>query len=116
MGDKRVTSEYDDAQMRGFTLGVLNDLQALEHMLASGMFEEEARRIGAEQEVFLVDWAMRPAGLAIEVIEEARDGRLTTEIGKFNLEANLTPREFGGDCLRLMEDELNDVLGVIRKA
>ena len=115
MGDKHVTSEYDDAQMRSFTLGVLGDLQALEHMLESGMFEEDVRRIGAEQEVFLVDSAMRPAGLAIEVIEEARDGRLTTEIGKFNLEANLTPREFGGDCLRLMEGELNEVIGVIRK-
>ena len=116
MGDKKVTSEYDDAQMRSFTLGVLNDLQALEHMLGSGMFEEDVRRIGAEQEVFLVDSAMHPAGFAVEVIEEARDGRLTTEIGKFNLEANLTPREFSGNCLRLMEDELNDILGVIRKA
>ena len=100
MGDKKVTSGYDDGQMRAFTLGVLNDLQALEHMLESGMFEETERRIGAEQEMFLVDSAMRPTGLAVEVIEEARDGRLTTEIGKFNLEANLTPRYFGGDCLR----------------
>ena len=116
MGDKKVTREYDDAQMRSFTLGVLNDLQALEHMLGSGMVEEDVRRIGAEQEVFLVDSAMHPAGFAVEVIEEARDGRLTTEIGKFNLEANLTPREFSGNCLRLMEDELNDILGVIRKA
>ncbi len=115
MGDKKVTSEYDDSQMRAFTLGVLNDLQALEYMLDTGMFEETERRIGAEQEMFLVDSAMRPVGLAVEVIDEARDGRLTTEIGKFNLEANLTPRAFGGDCLRLMEDELNDILNVVRK-
>ncbi|MBK8464766.1 MAG: CBS domain-containing protein [Chloracidobacterium sp.] len=116
MGDKKVTGEYDDEQMRGFTLGVLNDLQALELMLDAGMFEENERRIGAEQEMFLVDSAMHPTGLAVEVIEEARDGRLTTEIGKFNLEANLTPRSFGGDCLRLMEDELNEILDVVRKA
>jgi len=116
MGDKKVTSKYDDGQMRAFTLGVLNDLQALEQMLNSGMFEETARRIGAEQEMFLVDSAMHPAGLAIDVIEEARDGRLTTEIGKFNLEANLTPRKFGGDCLRLMEDEVNEILNLVRKA
>ncbi len=116
MGDKNITSEYDDEQMRAFTLGVLNDLQALEHMLESGMFEENERRIGAEQEMFLVDSAMHPTGLVVEVIEEARDGRLTTEIGLFNLEANLTPRSFGGDCLRLMEDELNEILDVVRKA
>ncbi|MFT3744831.1 MAG: CBS domain-containing protein [Pyrinomonadaceae bacterium] len=116
MGDKKVTSEYDDAQMRAFTLAVLNDLQAFERMLDGGMFEEDALRIGAEQEMFLVDSAMRPAPIVTELIKEARDGRLTTEIGKFNLEANLTPLEFNGDCLRLMEDELNEVLGVVRKA
>lgn len=116
MGDKRVTSEYDDAQMRTFTVAVLSDLQAFEHMLENGMIEEDARRIGAEQELFLVDSAMRPAGLAMEVIDEAKDGRLTTEIGRFNLEANLTPREFEGDCLGLMENELNDVLNVVRRA
>ena len=116
MGDKKVTREYDDEQLRAFTLGVLNDLQALELMLDAGMFEETERRIGAEQEMFLVDSAMHPAGLAVEVIEEARDGRLTTEIGKFNLEANLTPRSFGGDCLRLMEDELYEIIAIVRKA
>lgn len=116
MGDKKVTSEYDDMQMRLFTLGVLNDLHALETMLDAGMFEEDVRRIGAEQEMFLVDSAMRPAPIVTELMEEARDGRLTTEIGKFNLEANLTPREFGGSCLRDMEDELNEVLGVVRNA
>lgn len=116
MGDKKVTSEYDDEQMRLFTLGVLNDLQALEKMLDSGMFEEGVRRIGAEQEMFLVDSAMHPAPIVTELMDEARDGRLTTEIGKFNLEANLTPREFTGNCLAQMEDELNEVIGVVRNA
>lgn len=116
MGDKKVTAKYDDAQMRAFTLGVLTDLRALEWMLDAGMFEDDVRRIGAEQEMFLVDSAMRPAPLAVEVIEEARDGRLTTEIGKFNLEANLTPREFKGDCLSLMEGELNEIIDIVRAA
>src|SRR6187401_803404 len=116
MGDKRVTREYDGDQMRAFTLGVLTDLQALEYMLDAGMFEQTKRRIGAEQEMFFVDSAMRPAPLAVEVIKEAADPRLTTEIGKFNLEANLTPRDFRGDCLSLMESELNEVLEKVRQA
>src|SRR3954454_10714541 len=99
MGDKQVTSEYDEHQLRVFTVGVLNDLKALEEMLHSGTLEEGVQRIGAEQEMFLVDSSMHPAGRAVEVIEEARDGRLTTEIGRFNLEANLTPRLFSGDSL-----------------
>lgn len=116
MGDKKVTSEYDDIQMRAFTLGVLKDLQALQAMLDQEMFEEDVRRIGAEQEMFLVDSAMRPAPIAVEVIEKAKDGRLTTEIGKFNLEANLTPRKFGGSCLGEMQKELEDVLAIVRQA
>jgi CBS domain-containing protein/gamma-glutamylcysteine synthetase len=66
--------------------------------------------------MFLVDSAMHPAPLVTEVLKSAKDGRLTTEIGKFNLEANLTPRGFDGDCLHLMEDELNEIINVVRKA
>src|SRR5436853_243272 len=99
MAEKAGTCGYNETQMQSFTLGVLGDLQALENMLDAGLFEEDARRIGAEQEMFLVDSSMHPAGLAMEVIEQAADPRLTTEIGKFNLEANLTPLEFRGDCL-----------------
>src|SRR5262245_39380980 len=106
MGDKKVTADYDDNQMRAFSLAVLSDLQAFEKMLDSDLFEKGVRRIGAEQEMFLVDSAMHPAPIATEVIDEANDGRLTTEIGKFNLEANLTPREFSGRCLSHMENEL----------
>ena len=116
MGDQKVTSEYDDIQMRKFTLGVLNDLQALQTMVDQGMLEEDVRRIGAEQEMFLVDSAMRPSPIAGQMIDETGDGRLTTEIGKFNLEANLTPRTFSGSCLKEMENELDEILAVVRHA
>lgn len=115
MGEKNVTSEYGEAQMRTFTTGVLDDLQALETMLAEGMFEEDVSRIGAEQEMFLIDSAMRPAPIALEVIENANDDRLTTEIGLFNLEANLTPLPFMGKALNAMEAELNQVLDIVRQ-
>lgn len=114
MGDKKVASDYDESELRQFTVGVLNDLQALERMLSAGMLEENTRRIGAEQEMFLVDSSMRPAPLAVEIIETAGDRRLTTEIGKFNLEANLKPRVFRGDALSKMECELNEILDVVR--
>lgn len=116
MGDKKVTREYGFAEMREFTLALLNDLQALEDMLNSGMIESDVRRIGAEQEVFLIDRSMHPAPLVDELINVAKDGRLTTEIGRFNLEANLTPREFKGDCLTQLENELNEVLCLVKNA
>ena len=116
MGDKVVSRRYDDSALRTFTRAVLNDLQALESMLANGQIEEDVRRIGAEQEMFLVDSSLHPAPLVTEVMDEAKDGRLTTEIGRFNLEANLTPRTFAGSCLSDMEAELNEILGIVRKA
>ena len=116
MGDKKVTRSYDGRAMREFTLAVLNDLQALESMLDAGVIESGVRRIGAEQEMFLIDNAMHPAPIVEEVIAKANDARLTTEIGRFNLEANLTPLEFKSDCLSRLEEELDEVLRVVRNA
>lgn len=116
MGDKKVSIEQDESRMRQFTKAVLNDLQALEKMLADGQMEDGVLRIGAEQEMFLVDSAMHPAPLILEVLETANDERLTTEIGKFNIEANLTPLDFSGDCLSKLENELNEIIGIVKKS
>lgn len=114
MGEKTVKTQADESEHRAFTRAVLNDLYALEKMLEGGMMESDASRIGAEQEMFLVDSSMHPAPRAIEVIESARDPRLTTEIGRFNLEANLTPLAFEGDCLSKLERELNEIIGIVK--
>jgi len=110
MGDKNVKSKYDEHEMRSFTRAVLTDLQALDVMLTSGQIENGVRRIGAEQEMFLIDSSMNPVPLALDVIAKAQDERLTTEIGRFNLEANLTPLEMKDDCLSRLESELSDIL------
>lgn len=115
MGEKNVSTQTDESRMRQFTKAVLNDLQALEKMIADGLMEEEVLRIGAEQEMFLIDSSMHPAPLALEIMESAKDSRLTTEIGRFNLEANLTPLDFAGDCLRRLESELNEIIGIVKK-
>ena len=87
---------------------VRRDVRALELMLESDAFDGN-RRIGAEQEMFLVDPAGRPAPVAIDVLERVADARCTTELARFNLEANLTPRAARGDALRRMEAELLEV-------
>ena len=115
MGDKSVAQTSDESEFRAFTRAVLNDLAALEKMLDGGMMEADVSRIGAEQEMFLVDSSMHPAPLAVEVIEAAADPRLTTEIGRFNLEANLTPLLFRGDCLSKLETELNEMVSIVKR-
>lgn len=115
MGEKNVSTQTDESRMRQFTKAVLNDLQALEKMIADGLMEEDVLRIGAEQEMFLIDSAMRPAPLAMEIMEAAKDKRLTTEIGRFNLEANLTPLDLSGNCLSKLESELHEIIGIVKK-
>src|SRR5215213_8605153 len=115
MGEHHVETGGDDRKVRAFMRALLNDLAALERMLEEGLIESGVRRIGAEQEMFLVDRDMRPAPVAQEVIGRVGDPRLTTEIARFNLEANLTPRLLEGDCLRRLEAEVREVLGLVRE-
>ncbi len=103
MGEHKVDESTDDEQLRGFMKALLEDIRALEAMLDRGMIETGQRRIGAEQEMFLVDAGLRPAPVATQVLESAADPRLTTELARFNLEANLDPLRFCGDCLRRLE-------------
>ena len=78
---------------------VLRDLDALEQMLERGMFETHPRRLGAEQELILVDRAYRPAPVADELLERVHDPRVVVEIARFNLEFNCDPVEIGPGCL-----------------
>ena len=115
MGDKKVTTSDDREHFRSFTRAVLTDLQALERMLESGEMEQDALRIGAEQEMFLVDSTLHPASIGPDIIAASGEKRLTTEIGRFNLEANLTPILFKGRALSELEKEINEILGIVKK-
>ena len=110
MGEHNVEQKLDERKLHEFTQALLVDLRALAFMLEHGCIESGVRRIGAEQEMFVVDRNLRPAPLAMEVLERVGDERLTTEIARFNLEANLTPLELTGRCFHLMHEELKEVL------
>ncbi|MCA1779440.1 MAG: CBS domain-containing protein [Xanthomonadaceae bacterium] len=115
MGEQNVRQNSDEAGRRAFMKALLNEVRAMEQMLESGMFEHDIRRIGAEQEMFLVDSAYRPAMTAMKLLETLDDPRFTHELGLFNLEANLSPLEFGGDCLRRLEAETDEVMALARE-
>jgi CBS domain-containing protein/gamma-glutamylcysteine synthetase len=116
MGEHNISTEHDSRQAQAFMRSLLTDVSALERMIEAGRIESGVRRIGAEQEMFLIDRAMRPAPVVMEVLKNANDHRLTTEIGKFNLEANLSPRPLCGPGLREMEGELSELIAVARRA
>ncbi len=114
MGEKALRTA-DGEQRRSFMRRLLRDLQALERLIEEGGIERGIRRVGAEQELFLVDPGWRPAPLALDLLERMQDPCFTTELGLFNLELNLSPCVFGGDCLSRIERELNSKLARLRE-
>ncbi len=101
-----IQSPQESRSTAAFTRGLLQDLRALERILAEGLLEEGVRRVGAEQELVLVDARRRPAPVAMEVLDQIHDDRVTTELARFNLEVNLPPVRAGPGLLSTMEAEL----------
>lgn len=109
--------QADPEELRQFMKLLLRDVRALERMLSDGQLESGVRRIGAEQELFLVDEAFQAAPAALDVLARLKDDdHFTTELGLFNIEFNLDPQVFGGTCLSTLEADLNRLLDRARAA
>ena len=107
MGEQRVFGLNDPQKRRDFSKRLLDDMRAMEYMLENDWFETDIMRIGAEQEMVLVDKeTFRPALIAEKVLKDMAQFKwMGSELAKFNLETNLTPRVFTGACFREMEAE-----------
>ncbi|MEM9555084.1 MAG: glutamate-cysteine ligase family protein [Acidobacteriota bacterium] len=117
MGEHSVRVETEPEELRLFMQRVLDDVVALEQMLDGGLFESDPIRIGAEQELFLVDpQTFRPSFAGMEVLEAVDDDHFTTELGRFNLECNLDPQVLGAGALSRMESQLRQMLDLVRSA
>lgn len=116
MGEHNVNPDNSKAGQQAFMRSLLEEVRVLDLMISRGMIESGIRRIGAEQEMFIVDRAFSPANRAPEILQQITDPRFTNELGLFNLEANLSPRRLGGNCLRLMEQEAQEIHALARSA
>ena len=85
MGEQNVRLNKDETTYQAFMKALLAEVHALETMLDSGLIESGVHRIGAEQEMFLIDRAHKPANKALEILDGIGDGRFTHELGLFNL-------------------------------
>jgi len=118
MGFQKVTTVDTKNEMLHFVRSLLDDVQAFEYMLENDWFESNITRIGAEQEMCLVhNKTFKPACINMEVLAKLGDDKpwCVTELAKFNLEINLSPREFVGDCLSQLEAENLKYLSTIQK-
>ena len=84
-------------------------------MLDHDWFEEDIIRIGAEQEVVLIDKdSFAPVNLGPKILDEHPNyDWLVNELAQFNLEINLSPQRFEKDALSLMRTELEECLNTL---
>lgn len=115
MGQDVTGAATTPEQTRAFSKALLRDLRALERMLGEGRIESGVRRIGAEQEMFLVNEGWRPTPAALQVLEKL-EGPFGTELALFNLEANVEPRMLEGRCFRDLEARLEELVSQVREA
>ena len=125
MGQLDISAPAGDDQLRRIARALLDDVEALDRMCASGAIEPGLCRIGAEQEMFLVYPDGRPALLATEVLRDIGEG-FTTELALFNLEEDISEardvaaahpevvarlRKLGDRMRGQLGDRLTDVVG-----
>ncbi len=110
MGEHRVHDTSDEQRTRAYVRAMLDDIRALEVMIEKGLIESDVRRVGVEQEMYIVNSQDYPAPISDRVLKNIADSRFSTELARFNLEANLDPGPLGGDFLRNMEAGLKQVV------
>ena len=118
MGEKKFKKAKGESGRQQFVSNLLQDMQALEYMLHNSIFEKGVTRIGAEQEMCIIQKkSFKAAPIALDIIELLKDMPwLDTELAKFNLEINLDPRIFTGSALKDMEAETKEKLHIIKEA
>jgi gamma-glutamyl:cysteine ligase YbdK (ATP-grasp superfamily) len=82
-------------------------------MLRESRFDTEPRQVGLEIELNLVDADGKPAMTNTAALAAIADPSFATELGRFNLEINVPPRELTGDALSELE---HDVSGKLARA
>lgn len=114
---KEVGGQLEGERQREFMAAILDDVRALEHMLHNNLFETGVRRIGVEQELFLLNESWRPARGVLQVLEKLRDpAHYTTELGQFQLEINCDPQRLSGEGLGLLHGQLDHLVERARVA
>ena len=77
---------------------VRRSLDVFARMLREHRFESEPAQVGVEIELNLVDGQGEPSMRNADVLDAIADPAWATELGQFNLEINVPPRELAGDA------------------
>jgi len=106
VGEEVTRTEYSRAHRRDYRRKVQLSLDVFETMLASSKFDCERPMTGMEIECNLVDADYQPAMSNREVLASIADPAYQTELGAYNIEFNVPPRELPGTSFAELEAEV----------
>jgi len=104
-------AEVEDTQFTGkdrqaYRAKVRRCLDVFSRMLSDAAFEFERPMMGLEIELNLVDPEFEPAMRNADVLAAIADDQFQTELGQFNIEINVPPREIGAGNAAVLEEGL----------
>lgn len=106
MGDFRVRKIKNAKDSNRMYQIALQDIAVFEQMLKDEVFDNGEPKIGAEQEICIVNKELEPSQNALELLDVIDDEHYTNELALFNLEINLDPLPLKDNCFSEMEGEL----------
>jgi gamma-glutamyl:cysteine ligase YbdK (ATP-grasp superfamily) len=95
---------------RTYRAKLARSLDVFARMLRENLFESDPCLVGQEIELNLVDDDGAPSMRNGDVLAEIADPAWATEVGQFNLEINVPPRELTGDAVVGLEEEIRQSL------
>lgn len=116
MGEHIVNKIKNDKDKTEYINQLLRDIEALDHMLKKGMFQQKPIHVGAEQEFCLVNENWNPSDMGVEILKEINNDYFTSELNRYNLELNLDPFKLEGTCFSEMHEQLKSLLELAKKA
>jgi hypothetical protein len=110
MGRDVASATISGEDRRRYRDKVRRCLDVLARMLGESQFDFERPHIGLEIELNLIDSLGDPLMRNADVLKAIADPAWATELGQFNLEINIPPRELGGESTGELEAEVRDHL------
>ena len=98
------------ADRRRYRDKLQRSLEVFARMLRDHRFVDDTSQVGLEIELNLVDERGGPSMRNAEVLSAIADPAWATELGQFNLEINVPPRQLDGDGVDRLEQQVRDSL------
>ena len=116
MGEEISQQDFEEKDYQRFHQRLVEETGFVRSLFEQRDFDNQTRKLGYELELCLVDNKGLPSKVNQEVISQAENPLLTTELAKFNLEINGHPFELSADVFDLIEFDLNELYLQVEKS